>query len=33
MALGLLGANVDKLAHGKVWCVRPHSVIHTRLEM
>ncbi len=21
MALGLLGANVDNLAHGKVWCV------------
>ena len=33
MALGHLGANVDKLAHGKVWCVRPHNVIPARLEM
>jgi len=33
MELGLLGANVDKLAHGKVWCVRPHGVISARLEM
>jgi hypothetical protein len=23
MALGLLGANVVNLAHGKVWCVDP----------
>jgi len=30
MALGLRGANVDKLAHGKVWCVHPHSVIPAR---
>lgn len=25
MALGLLGANVDNLAHGKVWCVHPQA--------
>lgn len=25
MALGLLRANVDKLAHGKIWCVHPQQ--------
>ena len=24
---------MDKLAHGKVWCIHPNSVIHARLEI
>lgn len=33
MALGHRGANVDELAHGKVWWVHPHSVIPARVEI